>query len=667
MTKLSFLIKKNWELCLVFIVFTLLSLPRLIDICSGYLNYVGYDIQEFLLWNYTSLKHIVLYKSIFFPYGILQYYRNDNPIFLIFSYVITPLLFTILYFLFRKVFEGRLPAFISTLLLFLFVFATIGLDLFSRYGILIAFSLFYSYLLYSKKVKSKFNKLLIGLALGLVFAFVNDQGLYLILSYIFLYCANEMINKKIKLSIKYIKYFLLDNLSQAIGFLLGVIPLLAYLLLNDAATNYYRYFHDVADIAIVAKTPFIPFIASPANLFTIIILISTLFFLSINNLYLRRKLSLIFYFQIALIFDVLLLEQKSIIRSIDRQIIFVSFILCALLIYELIRLFSKYGIKERVGKLVFSLSLLLIVLASFATFNFGQIRLNDLQKTLATIHRNECYSGNLNSFLLQNSEYVSITSKLKAQPGFNGKVFSFPTGDSVLYTMLGQNPPYHNSIFEGSSRNNQIQTVKYMQDNNIEFATLDTNLEQVQDGVPDYIRQPIVFRYIINNYYPFAKIGSHLLLKKSSGKDFFSSGLLQQTPEYRKYLLSVNLYKIPYSEGLYKYKLFKNDKPLIMVSGSKAMNEILGKTNLNFSDKIIAIIPSVSLPTSLTNYITFYSDSGENSTVFYDTCKKNNTCIIDMANIPFFYKERIIKQLQVDINFKGKLVVFDSKNRDNLW
>jgi hypothetical protein len=667
MKKLFIFLKKNLELFAVFASFFILSIPHLIDLCTGYLSYVGYDIQEFLLWNYASLRNVILYRDIFYPYGLLHYFRNDNSLFLLLNYLITPLIFTVIFYLLRIILKNRHFLYLSSFFLFVFVCAVTGLDVFSRYGIFISFSLLYSYLLYSKKIKLRLCKLLIGLILGLVFSLVNDQGSYLIFSYVFLYLFNEVINKKIIFSLRYCSHLILDNIYQGMGFFIGLIPLLFYLALNNSLIEYFKYFRDVQNIAIVAKTPFFSFITSPANLFTIFILFFAIFFLLIKNLYYSKKLSLSSFFEITLIFDILLLEQKSIVRSIDKQITFIAFILYILILYEIVQLLNKYKIKTSLINFLYACILMIIIFLSSLTIGINQFSYSDFKLSINSIISNKCYDGNFNLFLSKNNEYINVINELKRQPGFNKKVFSFPTGDSAFYVILGQKPPYYNAIFEGSSQSDQLQAIKYMQNNSIDFVTLDVSMKYIQDGVPDYIRQPIVFKYIISSYYPIERVGKHLILKRISEKDFFTSELLTQIPAFKKYLLDVYLYRIPYSEGLYKYNRLKATKSLIDTSDISILNQTFAKTDFDLSDKIIVMIPSSSLPASFMNYISFKSNTGEIATVFYNSCKKDNACIIDMENIPFFYKPRIIKQITVDNGYKGQIIIFDSTKRNNLW
>jgi len=667
MKKLFFNIRKNLELIAAFVIFFLLSIPHIIDLCSGYLNYVGYDIQEFLLWNYSSLKNVTLYKDIFYPYGLLLYYRNDNLIFLILNYIITPLIFTIFFFLFRKIFKEKYFLYASSFCLFIFIFMVTGFETFSRYGILIAFSLLYAYLLYSKRIKLKLVKLGVGIIFGLAFSLINDQGSYLIFFYLFLYIFNEVINKKNKFSLKYCKYLFVDNVIQEIGFFLGLIPLLGYLVINNSFTEYFKYFKDVQNIAIVAKTPFFPFITSPANLFTITILFLAIISLLINHIYLRKKLSLSSYFQISLIFDILLLEQKSMIRSIDVQITFVSFILFIFLFYETIQLLNKYKLRDVTIKFLYLFILMAIILVSFLKFGINQFKYQDFKKAIDSSFKNECYINNLNLYLSENKEYVEIVDFLKSRPEFNEKVFSFSIGDSVLYTILGQKPPYYNAIFEGASQAEQLQTIGYIKNNNINFVTLDTRMKYIQDGVPDYIRQPAVFKYIVNNYYPIEKIGNHLILKKDNGKDFFKSELVVQAPVFKKYLLNIYLNRIPYSEGFYKYNLLTKLQPIVDFKNVTMINKFFVNNNISSKDKAIVFIPSISLESNPLIFFMFKTQDEYQTSIFYNSCKQNIPCIINLSKIPLFYKDRNISGINFDEKTKGRFMIFNIKDIPEIW
>ncbi|MCL5438472.1 MAG: hypothetical protein M1268_00600 [Patescibacteria group bacterium] len=657
---------KNIDLIIVFILSIFLSLPHILDICSGYLNYSGFDSQEFLLWNYSAINGYLPYKDFFYPYGLLFYYRNYNLVFILINFSSLPILFTLTFLFIKKVIKNSYYLYFSMLIFYVFIIIITGLDTFARYGIFLIFSLFFSYIFYSSKKIPKSTLFITGLLLGLVISLIPDLGSYLIVFTVFISIFNEYL--KIKK-----KNFLLFNFFRELmkkltfiffGFLIGIIPLLIFLLYLGNVLSFLNYFEEVQNITLVAKTPFFSFIDSPANIFTLSILFFSIFFVFYKLLFSKDKFILSFYFQISLIVDILILEQKSIIRSIDQQITFISLILLMLVFYELIHLLHKSIFFK---KTVYPFFLLAIIILYGSNIPPREINIQKIPKAVNLSITNKCFNNNLQSFLFKNTSYIKIVNYLKKQPNFNQKIFSFPTGDSAFYVLLNQKPPYYNAIFEGSSAKNQEQAIKYIQDNNIEFITISTNRSSIQDSVPDYIRQPILFKYIVNNYYPFDKIGDNLILKKNNQSDFFDSKLLQQIPQYRDYLFDVYLYKIPYSEGIYKYGFLSKTTSLIKTNDYKKIESFLKENILSSKNKVLVIIPSLNLISDSIDYVKLQSEDKHAATVFYNSCKKNKACIINLSNIPLFYKDRIISNIIFDHKFKGSVIIYYLKDLSKLW
>jgi hypothetical protein len=262
---------------------------------------------------------------------------------------------------------------------------------------------------------------------------------------------------------------------------------------------------------------------------------------------------------------------------------------------------------------------------------------------------------------------LETLNKLKSQVDFNNKVFSFPTGDAAIYAILKQNPPMYNSIFEGSSKTSQNQMINYIQDNNIKFAILNINNVVIQDGVPDYIRQPVLFKYLINNYLPFDKTKNHLLLKKTDKSDFFNSSILNNTLDYKNYLTKVYLNKIPYSEGIYKYKFFKSKDLLISRENTDEINNYLLNNNLSSKGKVFVLIPSVNLLPNYFNYLKIETKEGFISTIYYNSCQLDRPCIINLSNVPLFYENRMINKITTDDMFTGQIKIYNLENLNNLW
>lgn len=660
MKNLILFLELKKELFLVFILSCVLCLPNFIDICSGYLRYQNLDIEQFLLWNYASATNVIPYKDIFYPYGILSYFKNYNPSSSFIYFLISPILLTLIFFFFKKIFKDKFIFFFSFSSFYLFILTLIGFQTFSRYGLLVCIAFLFTYNLINPK-RLKVNKLFFfGIILGLVLSLISDIGVYLICSFTFLFFLIKIFQTEWD-NTNLIKEILIILL----GFILGLVPVGLFFFFHGNILALLNYLVDVNSITIVAKTPFFSFIDSPANIFTLSILYFAIFFILIKFLYFREKLTLLSLFQIALVFIILLMEQKSIIRSIDRQITFISLMLLMFVFYEVL---NTIKIKINRIRILYFIIILITVFLYSLNVDKESVNLSNIYKNIDSTVSNKCYDNNFKFFLKKQPAYTKIIDFLKKQYDFNEKIFSFPTGDSTFYILLSQNPPYYNAIFEGASYHNQANTIKYIQSNKIKYVVLNTSKSSIQDGVPDFIRQSYLFEYILNNYYPIAFIGNHLILKEEKNKDFFASDVLKRAQEYRDYLLSVNLYKIPYSEGYYKYAdLEKNNNVLIDDYDVKKINFLLRNTNLFSNNKVIVIMPSIDYKSTDLNYLKAKNENGEHTTIFFNACKMNAPCVLHLSRLPLFYKHGMLKEIEMNKGFSGRIKIFELKNQGDLW
>lgn len=660
------LLNKNKDYLIVLILSFFLSFPYIMDICSGYLNYSSFDLQNFLLWDYTSLKNFLPFKDVFYPYGLFNYYKNYSIIFTILYFLVSPVLLTTIFFLFKRIFSHKSILYSSFVVFCLFIVFFVGFPTFARYGFLATSSLIFAYVFYSTENKETRILIVFGAFLGITFSLIVDQGIYVILVFAFLFTLSKVIFKKQNLfSSKFLLITIKEILLVFVGFIAGIVPLLLFLLYNNSLYEFYDYLKEIGEIVVVAKTPFFAFIDSPANVFTVTIVYFAVFYNFLKLFFLKRRITLSTFFQIALIFDILLLEQKSIIRSIDRQIVFISLMLLMLLVHEIVNYFKSKIVNKKIIYI-----LLILAVAVLYGFNVDSqtINLPHLSKNFNHLLSNKCYENNLKFFLEKNSSYMEIIKVIKRQQNFNGKIFSFPTGDSTFYVLVNQKPPFYNSIFGGASYEMQNTAIEYIRENKIEYVTLNTGKSSLQDGVPDYIRQSLLFKYILNNYYPFKSIGNHLILKKEKDNDFFASNILKQAKDYGSYLLDVYLYKIPFSEGLYKYKYLEKNNKLITESTDIDIINIFLKKRIFYSDnKVIVMIPNANNKSPDLNFIKFQLENEDNTVVYYNSCKANTQCIINLSKAPLFYKKRIITKIILDKGFEGKIKIFDLEKPGNLW
>ena len=172
---------------------------------------------------------------------------------------------------------------------------------------------------------------------------------------------------------------------------------------------------------------------------------------------------------------------------------------------------------------------------------------------------------------------------------------------------------------------------------------------------------------ILNNFFPLNIVGDHLILIRNNNADFLRSPLLTKIQQYKDDLLNVYLYMIPYSEGLYKYQQLAKGNLLIKSNGQVDLQKQLSLKQISSKNKVIALTPSIGLKNGTLNYLKIISADGIESTIYFNSCKRGKPCIINLANIPLFYKERIISNIQLDKIFKGELKIIELKDFGNLW
>ena len=661
------LLSKNKDLIAIFALSSFLSLPHLVDICSGYLNYLSFDSQEFLLWNYSAINGYMPYKDLFYPYGLISYYKNYNLILSFIYYSFSPIFLTILFFLFKKVFKDKYYLYFSFATFYVFVLKIIGFDTFSRYGLFVVSSLVFAEILYLNK-NLKLKLFTVGIFLGLINFLIPDLGIYTVLTFLLLFLVHELIKSK------KISFFSLKNIFKSLskiklvlfGLLIGISPLIIFSFYHKNLLLLVNYYSQVRNIALVAKTPFFSFVNSPSNIFTLSILFASIFIVLYRLSYLKRKVRLSAFFQIALIIDILILEQKSIVRSIDLQITFVSLILLMIIVYEFIHALFINILNK---KIFYTFFILLTVVLFSLSVPGRELSIKIIATSAKLSITNKCFDSNLKKFLSQNLSYAKVIELLKKRRDFNNKIFSFPTGDSAFYILLGQKPPYYNAIFEGSSVKKQTETIKYIEDNYIKFITLNTDMSFLQDGVPDYIRQNLLFRYILNNYYPLTSIDNHLILEHQKNNDFFGYKVLDQQREYKNYLLNIDLKNIPLSEGTYKSKsIYLPENKILIKSGDyKKINIFLENSKIDSHNKVFIIKFTKPLARGDRSYMKIQTQDNKSTVVSFISCLSTKPCIVNLSSIPLFYKDRILKKIEINKSFKGELILMDFKTLEKIW
>ena len=88
---------------------------------------------------------------------------------------------------------------------------------------------------------------------------------------------------------------------------------------------------------------------------------------------------------------------------------------------------------------------------------------------------------------------------------------------------------------------------------------------------------------------------------------------------------------------------------------------------ISSENKVIVITSNLNSNSWDLSTLRLTTDKGYSTTIFYNTCKKNAKCVINLANVPLFYKNRIVVKIITDKDFDGNIEVFETNKKVNLW
>lgn len=121
------------------------------------------------------------------------------------------------------------------------------------------------------------------------------------------------------------------------------------------------------------------------------------------------------------------------------------------------------------------------------------------------------------------SNYEAVISRLKQLMSKNRrnshrKLFYVLGDDALLYVALRQKPPYYITIYNMSPMSAQMNTVGWLKRKRPDWVVWRPSFE-LMDNVPNTVRVPLVYEYIVKNYVPFERIGDFNILERRHGSD----------------------------------------------------------------------------------------------------------------------------------------------------
>lgn len=603
--------------------------------CNIY-NNLQFDSQALLFWDYTSVSNLFAYKDIFYPYGLLFYFKNSSIFFNLLYFSIPSILFISLYAIFKNSIRSKLISFGAIMSIFLFVAFYTNHEVFVRYGSLTVLGMFYSLEMY-KNIKLNIKQFLLeGILSGIIFSCIPDVGLYTIIIYFLLHLFHPFIKSSKKSLLN--KYYL--KLKQfgvfMTGFLLGIIPFLYYLISHDIVNDFFLSFQRLSYIVEYAKTPFPPNAASIENIFTFSLFLIVLFKLTLIFFIKKKKFKILEYIQISLLLVTILLEQKSIVRSLDKQLLFLGYLFFITLLIDFYTYIKKLKVTTSI-KIGFGIVAFFII--------FIGIKLKPVSGTFnpKRLYGLQCVDFNKKNLLESNNDYYSVVNYLFTKKDVNRFIYSFPS-DPVFYILLKQKPPYYTNLYDGSSKFGQERIIRYLIENKVPYIVLNSSIVSTQDGVPDYIRGNTVLKYILTHYKVEKDIHNFKVLKYIGENGDFFTNIDKDLNTYARSLLTVDFENIPYSEGLYKENLLKKEQIIFHYNSNTDFQEYLLHHQLTTQNKIFAIkwVDKMNIKNAK---ISFTIEGNKSTLVLFNKC--NGICILNLSNIPLFYINRRVTNIEI--------------------
>lgn len=669
------LIKKRLiltEVVVIFLLTLIYSFKNLVISCKVYRD-LSFDSQILLTWDYTSQIGILPYRDIYYPYGILSYSKNVDPIFLMIYLVLSPILFSAVFLGLMYLWRNRVFAYSSFLAFILFVVKISDLDNFSRYGIVASFGFIYAYFFSKKTYVDNIIIFFLSLVIGFIFSMVSDQGIYLIILFFALLFLNPIFQRDIQLFINkaFYLYLLKRLLVFSLGFFIGILPLCMYFIYHSMMTGFLSDLTHLTDFPLYAKTPFIPFSMSTDNMFTYGSVLIAGMFVSYKVLFDNKKLQYHTYVILLLTLLIFLLEQKSLIRSIDKQITFIAMLLYLTLFCEFYLVLSRL----KVGTyriFMYFLLLFIIILHKFplhpfsifenTNYNFKPVYFFLNTKEFLSEKSRVCLNSNMSNLQTNDSKYLQIADRIKQDRKDDLKVFSF-LSDPIFYVLFNQKPPYYFSIFEATPSYSQNSNVLFLEKNRIDYVIYNKDITRLQDNVPDYARNGILFKHLVNNFRK-SYVNKNFIVFKREDKsyDLFRDEAFGMIPDFKKYLLNIDLGAIPKSEGAKQ----NFDKTVLSIVDENTISSIFETKTYKSDGLFIILRPLKYSDNKKETMISIETEESLSTTLSFSRCKVGGKCVINIDNIPLFYIPRVIKKIKVDSSYEGGVELVKTY-QDKYW
>ena len=630
--------------------------------CNSYTNF-DFDSQNFAVWEYSAFRNYIPYKDVFFPYGMLDYFTNKYIFFDLLYALLQATIITFMFIGLKFAMKDRFFAYISLFVLFILQVW------FTRYGTVAVMPFLYSYVFYKKYIYQKRAFLFLGIINGLIFSLINDAGIYSSIIFIVGNLAYPIyLHFGFRKAAQYYASLTFKFAIYITGFFMGLMPFIFYLFKYNIMADFWRNIANISAMGEYGKIPFWGSLIIPDNLFIGFSLILAAFIIGYKYFNRKNDGTYVEILQLFLFFTLLLLSYKNVMRPIPSQISFIA----VLLLLSFWKYFADFFKLEKISKnairLFFVLVLFFVIfilrnnLFEIANANILQYKSQYLHNFPSNYSR-KITSSDVDLCLRNNfvnlkkslpAIYLAVKEKIEKRDDFNGKIFSFPL-DPVFYILFDQKPPRYFTAYDGSSLFAQELNIKYMEENDIRYVIYRLNYPD-GDNVPFIIRNNTLFKYILNNFRIVDRVEDYLILKRTNnGGDFFTNDFL-----------NINLEAIPSSEGIYKKIFIDSNGKLVYESGDVTqINKYLTDNAVFSTNKYLLFYAKENAADE--EYGVSILSEGRETKINFKNCGNQFPCIINLSNLPMFFKPRKIDNIAAKENTYEKIQFVEVEANKVLW
>lgn len=611
---------------------------------------LAFDDQNLLVWDWAAASGYKPFTDIFYPYGLLTYYRNVTQLSRLFYISFSPLYVSLFFIILLKTVKRKWLSYASIIMFIVFVHERIGAPTFIRYGPLLILPMIAAFILTRTKRKS-LGLFYLGIIVGLFFSAITDQGVYggfVCGTLILVHAILQTIEKKASLG-TFVKLFTVNIVRFIMGFTIGVLPLLAYLLAIDGIKGFFHDFSYIKDLTIFAKTPFIPWSKSVSNIFTFQALFASINLVTYRLLFNKKKISFFTLLYAGIILSIITLEQKNIIRSNDWQITLLSF--------PLMLLFAVEMAGRSFGGILIAISV-----CGFAVFGAKQLPPTFFYVNSQVRRANVGNDLKITFINEEADELAVLTRWITKHKKPNEFIFSLP-GDPVLYQLLGQKPPYFLDLYEASPSYAQEGWISYIEKNNISLVFVNP-IHAIQDDVPDYVRGSVIYPFLLTHFRPVDTVGKYLVFQRSNESDHFDI-FGTKDPRFKSFISwldNPSLASIPRSQGLYKKSEIKK-YTVDTFTSVRAFNERLADVELSTQNMALAI----TMRGNHTATLLLTTQDGHTTTLTFDACQEKVSCVINLSRLPYFYIPRNLRAIELVGSKLLSISLLHLPNHSSFW